>query len=132
MALSPDTVSSEESAMRVRGYAPGTPCWAELVSPEPAVAGRFYSGLFGWGRNDDGHFTLNNRAAAGLRQGRPDERAAWVISISTDDPDGTALAVEKAGGAVRVAPASVRDLGTAAAFSDPGGAVFGTWLRSRF
>ncbi|GAA4243575.1 VOC family protein [Dactylosporangium darangshiense] len=118
--------------MRVRGYAPGTPCWAELVSPEPAVSAEFYGGLFGWGRNDDGHFTLGGRAAAGLRQGRPDGRGGWLISISTDDPAGTASEVERAGGAVRVPPASVRDLGTAATFSDPGGALFGTWLRSRF
>ncbi|WP_433212881.1 VOC family protein [Dactylosporangium sp. CS-047395] len=118
--------------MRVRGYAPGTPCWAELVSPDPARAERFYGDLFGWSRNDDGHFTLGGRAAAGLRAGRPDRNAAWMISISTDDPAGTAEAVVRSGGAVRVAPASVRDLGTAAVLADPGGALFGTWLRSRF
>ncbi|WP_432833811.1 VOC family protein [Dactylosporangium sp. CA-092794] len=118
--------------MRVRGYAPGTPCWAELFSPDPATAAEFYAGLFGWGRNDDGHFTLGGRAAAGLRQGRPDGRAAWLVSISTDDPAGTASTVERAGGAVRVPPASLRDLGTAATFADAGGALFGTWLRSRF
>lgn len=118
--------------MRIRGYAPGTPCWAELLSPYPAAAAAFYAGLFGWGRNDDGHFTLNGRAAAGLREGRAGRPGAWLVSISTDDPAGTAGAVERAGGAVRVPPASVRDLGTAATFSDAGGAVFGAWLRSRF
>ncbi|GAA2386265.1 VOC family protein [Dactylosporangium salmoneum] len=118
--------------MRVRGYAPGTPCWAELVSPDVEAAAEFYTGLFGWARNADGHFTLNGRAAAGLRAGRPDRSAAWLISISTDDPAGTAAEVERCGGAVRVPPASVRDLGTAATFSDSGGALFGTWLRSRF
>ncbi|MER7273671.1 VOC family protein [Dactylosporangium sp. NPDC000244] len=118
--------------MRIRGYAPGTPCWAELVSPDPAAAEHFYGELFGWARNADGHFTLGGRAAAGLRAGRPGGSAAWLISISTDDPSGTAEAVERSGGAVRVPPASVRDLGTAATFSDPGGALFGTWLRSRF
>ena len=115
--------------MRVRGYAPGTPCWAELVSPDPVAARAFYGGLFGWAFNDDGHFTLNGRAAAGLRTGK---RAAWLISIATDDPAGVAGTVAAAGGTVRVPPASVRDLGTGAVFSDAGGALFGIWLRSRF
>ncbi|GGM63808.1 hydroxylase [Dactylosporangium sucinum] len=115
--------------MRVRGYAPGTPCWAEVASPDPAAARAFYGGLFGWAFNDDGHFTLNGRAAAGLRQG---SKAAWMISISTDDPAGTAETVAHAGGTVRVPPASIRDLGTAGVFTDAGGALFGTWLRSRF
>ncbi|GAA2607690.1 VOC family protein [Dactylosporangium fulvum] len=115
--------------MRVRGYASGTPCWTEVASPDPVAARAFYGGLFGWRFNDDGHFTLNGRAAAGLRQG---SKAAWLISISTDDPAGTADAVVRAGGAVRLAPTSVRDLGTAGVFTDTGGASFGTWLRSRF
>jgi predicted enzyme related to lactoylglutathione lyase len=118
--------------MRVRGYAPGTPCWAELISPDPPASAAFYGGLFGWDRNDDGHFTLGGRAAAGIRPGRPGSTAAWLISVATDDPVAAAGTVERAGGAVRVPPASVRDLGTAAMFSDPGGAVFGVWLRSRF
>src|SRR5258707_1009626 len=67
--------------MRVRGYAPGTPCWAELVSADPA---------------------------------------------------GPAAAGGGAGGAGRVPRASVRALGTAATVADAGGALFGTWLRSRF
>ncbi|GAA3279512.1 VOC family protein [Dactylosporangium vinaceum] len=118
--------------MRVRGYAPGTPCWAELVSPDVAAAERFYGALFGWGRNADGHFTLGGRAAAGLREGRAGSSGAWLISVSTDDPAAAAATVERSGGAVRVAPASVRDLGTTAVFSDAGGALFGIWLRSRF
>ena len=51
--------------MRVRGYAPGTPCWAEVASPDPVAARAFYGGLFGWQFNDDGHFTHNGRAVAG-------------------------------------------------------------------
>ena len=117
--------------MRVRGYAPGTPCWAEVASPDPVAARAFYGGLFGWQFNDDGHFTLNGRAVAGLRTATAGP-AAWLISIATDDPGACAAAVERAGGTVRLAPTSVRDLGTTAVFSDAGGAVFAVWLRSRF
>ncbi len=118
--------------MRVRGYAPGTPCWAEVASPDPAAAREFYRGLFGWQFDDDGHFTLNGRAVAGLRSAGAGGRAAWLISIATDDPAATAEAVRRAGGTVKVPPTTVRDLGTMSVVADAGGAVFGTWLRSRF
>src|SRR5258705_7427971 len=116
--------------MRVRGYAPGTPCWAEVASPDPVAARAFYGGLFGWQFNDDGHFTHNGRAVAGLRTAAAGP-AAWLISIATDDPAGDVETVQRAGGTVKVPPTSVRDLGTMAVFGDAGGAVFGTWLRSR-
>lgn len=29
-------------------YAPGTPCWADLGSPDTQAAAGFYGGLFGW------------------------------------------------------------------------------------
>jgi predicted enzyme related to lactoylglutathione lyase len=118
--------------MRVRGYAPGTPCWAEVASPDPVAARAFYGGLFGWQFNDDGHFTLNGRVVAGLRTAAAGGPAAWLISIATDDPAGTTAAVQGAGGAVKLPPTSVRDLGTLAVLADAGGAVFGIWLRSRF
>ena len=34
-------------------YAPGTFCWADLSTPDPARAGKFYSDLFGWKLTDD-------------------------------------------------------------------------------
>jgi len=51
--------------MRIRGFAPATPCWVELASADPARAADFYAGLFGWEPAGD-RFKLNGRAAAGL------------------------------------------------------------------
>ena len=29
-------------------YPPGTPCWADLSTPDAGVSSAFYGGLFGW------------------------------------------------------------------------------------
>ena len=29
-------------------YAPGTPSWTDLASPDPAASQQFYGSLFGW------------------------------------------------------------------------------------
>ena len=42
--------------MRVRGYAEGVPCWAELESSDPGGAAAFYRELFGWRYDPDGVF----------------------------------------------------------------------------
>lgn len=117
--------------MRIRGYAAGTPCWAELVSPDPAAARAFYAGLFRWTFDDEGHLALDGRAVAGMRA-QPGAPAQWLISISTDDSAATARAVTAACGQVRQPPVAVRELGTAASFTDTDGAIFATWQRGRF
>jgi hypothetical protein len=33
-------------------YSPGTFCWADLATPDPAGAKAFYGGLFGWRFHD--------------------------------------------------------------------------------
>src|SRR5262249_19067015 len=116
--------------MRVRGYAAGAPCWAEVASDDAAATRAFYGALFGWSFAQD-RFTLDGRTVAGLRE-RGGGPAAWLVSISTDDSAATARAVESAGGAVRMPPSPVGAEGVAGLFSDPSGAVFGTWQRGVF
>lgn len=121
--------------MRVRGYAPATPCWTVLASADPAAAAAFYDGLFGWtaAEADDGSTTLLLRdlAVAGLTAapGRP---SAWLTYMSTEDIAATAGQVTAAGGTVLVPPSPVGARGTAALFTDAGGAVFGAWQRGTF
>ena len=76
---------SERSA-----YAPGTPSWVDLGSPDPAAAAAFYGGLFGWKAEMDprpeaggyGLFTLAASNVAGL--GPADEPGhAAVLGAST-------------------------------------------------
>jgi predicted enzyme related to lactoylglutathione lyase len=112
--------------VRIRGYAEGTPCWAELSTPDPDAASAFYHGLFGW-LLDDGVFRLGGLAVAGLRAGPAP--GAWLTYLATDDVAGLGKLVVDGGGEVLAAPAEVGDRGRSALFRDAGGAVFGGWQR---
>jgi len=116
--------------MQVSGYAAGAPCWAEVASPDPAVAAAFYHQLFGW-TLDEGRFTLDGRIVAGLTL-RTTGPVAWLISVATDDVDATARAAVAAGGAVKVPPTSVGAEGTYVVVADASGAVFAGWQHKRF
>lgn len=121
--------------MRVRGYAPGTPCWTVLSSPDPASAAAFYGGLFGWTTTstDDGAtvFLLRGLAVAGLAAA-PGQPSAWLTYVSTDDVDAVAQLVTSAGGTVLRPPAEAGSRGRAALFTDAAGGVFGAWERGQF
>jgi len=110
--------------VRIRGYAEGTPCWAELCTPDPDVAADFYQGLFGWRRDGD-VFRRDGLAVAGLREGAP----AWLTYLSTGDLAGLARQVVDSGGTVVAPPAGFGDRGRGALFTDACGAVFGAWQR---
>ena len=110
--------------MRVRGYAAGRPCWAQLSSPDPETSTAFYHRLFGWTR-DDRHFLLGDRVVAGFCE-RPTGARAWLISVATDDAAALARATVTAGGAHKATPPPSDD-GAAVVLADPSGAVFGGW-----
>ncbi|MEV0565754.1 VOC family protein [Dactylosporangium sp. NPDC050588] len=121
--------------MRVRGYAPATPCWTVLTSPDASASADFYTGLFGWtvAPADDGTttFLLRDLAVAGLAAapGRP---SAWLTYVSTEDVEATAGLVTDAGGSMLAPPAQAGTRGRSALFADAGGAVFGAWQRGTF
>jgi len=123
-------------------YAPGTPCWVDLGTPDIDAAAAFYGGLFGWsieeGENAEqtGGYrqaTLRGKPVAGLmplmQQGQP---PAWTTYISVEDADATADKVREAGGNVLAEPMDVLDLGRMAVFMDTTGAVFGIWQPGEF
>jgi predicted enzyme related to lactoylglutathione lyase len=123
-------------------YAPGTPCWVDLGSPDLEAAVGFYSGLFGWEVPE-----LPNSAEMGgyrrakkngidvagmmplMQEGQP---PAWSSYVAVADADATATAVKEAGGTVMAEPMDVADLGRMAVFADPTGAVFGIWQAGTF
>ncbi|OLB65240.1 MAG: hypothetical protein AUI10_07725 [Actinobacteria bacterium 13_2_20CM_2_72_6] len=110
----------------MRGYAEGTPCWAELCAPDPDVAAAFYQGLFGW-QVEDGAFRLGGLAVAGLRTGPVPP--GWLTYVATDDVAELGKRVADGGGTVVDPPAELGDLGRRALFRDAAGAVFGGWQR---
>ena len=75
-------------------HAPGTFSWADLGTPDPAAAKRFYTGLFGWSFEDrpisDGEyytiFDVGGKSVAALYTQMADQRSAgranWAAPCS--------------------------------------------------
>jgi len=117
------------------GYAPGTPSWIDLSTPNMAAAKAFYGSLFGW------EMTTPDPQMGGyaffLHKGKqvggaapimsPDQHPAWATYIATADADATAQAVRGNGGHVIMEPMDVMNTGRMAIFTDPAGAFFGVW-----
>jgi uncharacterized protein len=123
-------------------YAPGTPSWVDLSSPDVEASAAFYRELLGWAATEPGPveetggyriFEKDGKSVGGLmghmQEGQP---TAWMTYISVADADETARKVEAAGGSVIVAPMDVTEIGRMAVFADPTGAAFGVWQPRTF
>jgi hypothetical protein len=122
-------------------YAPGTPSWIDLSSPDTNDAADFYGALMGWtvtepGPPDTGGYRMfqqDGRNVGGLmghmQEGQP---TAWATYVSVANADATAEKVTAAAGSVIVGPVDVGDNGRMAVFADPSGAVFGIWQPNTF
>jgi predicted enzyme related to lactoylglutathione lyase len=115
-------------------YAPGTPIWIDVSTPDMEATKAFYGALFGWEgttypeMGGYTNFTLRGKlVAGGAPIMAPDQRPAWTTYIATADADATTKAVQENDGQVIVPPMDVADLGRMAAFIDPTGAFFGIW-----
>ena len=89
--------------MRIRGFAPSTPCWVELTTPDPAGAASYYTDLFGWTRDGD-RFLVDGRAVAGISASRPDRPDGWLTYLAAPDLNGTAERVLDAYGRMMTRP----------------------------
>ena len=123
-------------------YAPGTPSWVELSSPDVDASAAFYRDVMGWDAIEPGPveetggyrmFQQDGQAVAGLmghmQEGQP---TVWATYVNVADADETASRVKAAGGGVIVEPMDVMDIGRMAFFADPTGAVFGVWQPKAF
>jgi hypothetical protein len=123
-------------------YAPGTPSWVDLSTPDTEASAAFYGEVMGWEAAEPGPseetggyrmFQQSGKSVGGLmghtQEGQP---TAWATYISVTDADEIAGKVTDAGGSVVVEPMDVMDLGRMAYFADPTGAVFGVWQPKSF
>ncbi len=123
-------------------YAPGTPCWVDLGTPDVDAAARFYGELFGWEvpERPDSHemggyrrARLRGRDVAGMmplmQEGQP---PAWTTYVSVDDAARIGQAIQEHGGTMVAEPMTVRSFGSLALFTDPEGAFFGIWEPADF
>jgi predicted enzyme related to lactoylglutathione lyase len=116
--------------MRIRGFAPSTPCWVELTTSDPAGATAFYAQLFGWDVEGD-RFLLDGRAVAGISRGRPDRPEGWLTYLAAPDLDHTARRVRGAYGRQLTWPED-RQGARSVIVADASGAVFGLWQAAGF
>ena len=123
-------------------YAPGTPSWIELSSPDTDASAAFYSAVMGWSATEPGPvdetggyrmFQQQGQSVGGLmghmQEGQP---TSWATYVSVADADATVAKAKAAGGSVMVEPMDVMDLGRMAFFADPTGAVVGVWQPKTF
>ncbi|HLI24227.1 MAG TPA: VOC family protein, partial [Acidimicrobiales bacterium] len=114
-------------------YAPGTPSWVDLGSPDVAASVRFYGDLFRWKAvvaDAAAGYTmcfLRDRPVAGVgpqtRPGPP----AWTTYVTVESADDTLEAARRAGARILREPTDVVDAGRTGMFADPQGAVIAVW-----
>jgi predicted enzyme related to lactoylglutathione lyase len=115
-------------------YAPGTPCWVDLGTPDVPASTAFYCGLFGWGAQppDTEHggytvFTLDGLEIAGAGPiGGSGFGPSWGVYVSVADADATAAAVQAAGGGIALPPRAIGG-GRMAVLTDSAGAAVHIW-----
>ena len=125
-------------------YAPGTPCWVDLMVPDQQAALDFYRDLFGWqgevGPEEFGGYavcTLLGKPVAGIMKamsmdGSPLPPPSWTTYLSVGDATATEAAVTANGGKVLAPAMTVGELGRMLVALDPQGAAFGAWEPLQF
>jgi hypothetical protein len=117
-------------------YAPGTPSWVDLGSPDMDGSVAFYGGLFGWEATESGPveetggyrmFELRGRPVAGLGPQQAPGPPYWTSYVSVASADETVARATAAGATVFVEPMDVLDVGRMAIFADPTGAAIAIW-----
>jgi len=112
---------------------PGTICWADLNTTDPARATAFYSGVFGWeiapGQDNTGYLHIKNGAEfiGGIPPAEhlpPNSPPHWMIYFYVEDCDAAAAKAKDLGAALHMAPSTIEKVGRMAIVADPQGAVF--------
>jgi uncharacterized protein len=121
-------------------YEPGTFCWVDLTTTDPAGAKAFYTSLFGWEAEDvpageAGTYTLLRldgdevcglyEMDAGSRQGGVPPH--WLSHVRVEDADAVASRARELGGTVHGEVFDVGEYGRFAIVEDPSGATLVAW-----
>lgn len=122
-------------------YAPGTPSWTDLASPDLAASRQFYGSLFGWdfAEQDTGDPNYpyvvaqqGGKDVAGMMKLSPEMQAGgmppvWSTYVTVSDVEASAAKASELGATVLQPPMDVMDAGRMAVVADPTGAVFCIW-----
>ena len=113
---------------------PGSFCWNELGTTDMQKAGDFYTGLFGWTRDDMSGgpieytmFKNGDRGAGGMYKITPEMGPMppnWLVYFAVDDCDARAQKATELGGQVMKPADDIPGIGRFAILLDPQGAAF--------
>src|SRR5581483_7386877 len=120
----------------------GTFCWADLSTPDPARAQKFYSDLFGWQIVKDSHdpssdylHIVNGKESIGgiqsVAQRDPSMPPHWLIYFLTSNCDATAAKAKQLQAKFHVEPFTMEHVGRMAFMADPQGANFAIYQPGR-
>jgi uncharacterized protein len=123
----------------IKKPAPGTFCWVDCNTSDPAAAKKFYGAVLGWEMKDmpmpDGSTytmaTYGGKQVAGIMR-LPEEAAKtgakpmWLSYVAVDDVDASTKKAESLGGRILKGPVSMGP-GKMSILADPTGAVFSLW-----
>jgi predicted enzyme related to lactoylglutathione lyase len=144
MAVVRDPTGAVISAWEPRGSigarlvnVPGAMTWADVLTPDPDAATRFYGEWLGWTVEEmpqaEGYRVISNggRSNGGMQPLRPeivgpDVPPNWFPYFGTEDLDTARAKVDEAGGRTIAGPIPVPQ-GRFAVIADPQGAVCALW-----
>jgi uncharacterized protein len=115
------------------GGVPGCLCWADLMTPDPGRAEKFYSGLLGWkfDRGEKGGDYLHIKNGEEYIGGVPPAGSAgpgvpphWSLYYLVTDCDAATAKAKSLGARVYVPPTSMEGVGRWSVLADPQGATF--------
>lgn len=123
-------------ATRDTPFAPGTPCWVDLMTSDLQASKTFYGTLFGWEFADSGDefgnynmATKDGHNVAGMMANPPENPGpdGWTTYIATADVDATLRTAGEGGANTVMEAMDVGDVGRMAMVVDPSGAAVGLW-----
>lgn len=114
---------------------PGSFCWNQLLTRDPAVSARFYAEVCGWTLETRGSkhgaprgvFKRGAEDAAGLLPMSADIKGEpeWLLYVAVDDVDAAAAEIKALGGDVVAGTERISGVGNCLVAADPIGAKFG-------
>ena len=120
---------------------PGTLCCADLMTPDPARAKEFYTGLFGWriikGENDPSgylHIANGENFIGGIPPAKfrdPNVPPHWLAYFIVSNCDESAAKAKELGAKIHLPPMTIENVGRWAILADPQGAVFAIFQAAR-
>ena len=111
---------------------PGTLCWADLNSQDPAAASKFYTEVFGWeimpGKDQSGYLHVKNgeEFIGGMppaKHQNPDTPPHWMLYFTVADCDASTDKAKALGAKIYMGPMTMEGVGRMTILADPQGAV---------